>query len=64
MTTMTDVRDHLDKVQDLVMDPEFIECVAITLQENGCTPEDWEANKVFYLMAVAQKMVANTLENK
>jgi hypothetical protein len=63
MTTMTDVKNLLDKVQELVNDSEFIECVALALQENGCTPEDWEANKVFYLMAFAQKIVTKAEEN-
>ena len=60
---MTDVKNHLNKVQDLVNDSEFIQCVALALQENGCTPEDWETNKVFYLMAFAQKIVTKAEEN-
>ena len=63
MTTMTDVKNRLDKVQNLAMNPEFIKSVAETLQANGCSPEEWESNKVYFLMTFAWNYLNKVEEN-
>jgi hypothetical protein len=63
MNTMTNVQNHLYKVQELSMNPDFIKKVAETLQANGCTPEEWETNKVFFLMTFANNVINKTQEN-
>lgn len=63
MTTMTDVKNRLDKVQDLAMNPEFIKSVAETLEANGCSPEEWESNKVYFLITFAWNYLNKVQEN-
>ena len=63
MNTMTNVQNHLNKVQELSMNPDFIKTVAETLQANGCTAEEWETNKVFFLMTFANNVINKTQEN-
>jgi len=63
MNTMTNVQNHLNKVQELSMNPDFIKTVAETLQANGCTSEEWETNKVFFLMTFANNVINKTQEN-
>lgn len=63
MKTMTDVKNRLDKVQNLAMNPEFIKSVAETLQANGCSTEEWESNKVYFLMTFAWNYLNKVEEN-
>jgi len=63
MTTMTDVKNLLDKVQELTMNPNFIKSVAETLEANGCSAEEWESNKVYFLMTFAYNYLNKVEEN-
>jgi hypothetical protein len=63
MTTMTDVKNLLDKVQELTINPNFIKSVAETLEANGCSAEEWESNKVYFLMTFEYNYINKLEEN-
>jgi len=54
---MTTVKNYLDQVQELSLNANFVKSVAKTLKENGCSVEEWEANKVYFLMTFASKII-------
>ena len=45
------------------MNPEFIKSVAETLEANGCSAEEWESNKVYFLMTFAWNYLNKVEEN-
>jgi len=53
MTTMTELRNHFDKVNELVSDAAFVKIVYQAVKSQGCTDEEWEANKMPILVRMA-----------
>jgi len=44
--TRAELQKHFDKVYELVGTPSFVETVYHVAKANGCTDEEWEANKM------------------
>tara|TARA_R110000868_G_scaffold377198_1_gene642484 strand:- start:737 stop:931 length:195 start_codon:yes stop_codon:yes gene_type:complete len=63
MNTMTDVKNRLNKVEELCMNSNFIKTVAETLEANGCSAEEWESNKLYFLMTFAWNYLNKVEEN-
>jgi len=59
MMTMTELKNHFDKVHELVADAAFVKTVYLAAKSQGCTDEEWEANK----MPITARM-ANEYLNK
>lgn len=59
MMTMTELKNHFDKVHELVGDAAFVKIVYHAVKSQGCTDEEWEANK----MPIVARM-ANEYLNK
>ena len=59
MMTMTELKNHFDKVHELVADAAFVKTVYQAVKSQGCTDEEWEANK----MPITARM-ANEYLNK
>jgi hypothetical protein len=57
--TMTELKNHFDKVHELVADAAFVKTVYLAVKSQGCTDEEWEANK----MPIVARM-ANEYLNK
>ena len=57
--TMTELKNHFDKVHELVADAAFVKTVYHAVKSQGCTDEEWEANK----MPITARM-ANEYLNK
>lgn len=53
MTTMTELRNHFKKVNELVADAAFVKIVYQAVKSQGCTDEEWEANKMPILVRMA-----------
>ena len=53
MMTMTELRNHFDKVHELVCDAAFVKTVYHAVKSQGCTDEEWEANKMPILVRMA-----------
>ena len=51
--TMTELRNHFDKVHELVGDAAFVKTVYHAVKSQGCTDEEWEANKMPILVRMA-----------
>ena len=51
--TMTELRNHFDKVHELVCDAAFVKTVYHAVKSQGCTDEEWEANKMPILVRMA-----------
>lgn len=59
MMTYKELCNHFDKVHELVADPAFVKTVYLAVKSQGCTDEEWEANK----MPITARM-ANEYLNK
>ena len=59
MMTMNELKNHFDKVHELVADAAFVKTVYHAVKSQGCTDEEWEANK----MPIVARM-ANEYLNK
>ena len=57
--TYKELCNHFDKVHELVADPAFVKTVYLAVKSQGCTDEEWEANK----MPITARM-ANEYLNK
>lgn len=57
--TYNELKNHFDKVYILVADPAFVKTVYLAVKSQGCTDEEWEANK----MPIVARM-ANEYLNK
>ncbi len=57
--TMTELKNHFDKVHELVADAAFVKTVYHAVKSQGSTDEEWEANK----MPIVARM-ANEYLNK
>jgi len=57
--TMNELKNHFDKVHELVADAAFVKTVYYAVKSQGCTDEEWEANK----MPIVARM-ANEYLNK
>ena len=44
MNTMEDVKNRLEKVQELVLNPIFVEHVYHAVKSQGCSEEEWKSN--------------------
>ena len=51
--TMTELRNHFDMVHELVGDAAFVKTVYHAVKSQGCTDEEWEANKMPILVRMA-----------
>ena len=51
--TMTELKNHFDKVHELVGDAAFVKTVYHAVKSQGCTDEEWEANKMPILVRMA-----------
>ena len=51
--TMTELKNHFDKVHELVGDADFVKTVYHAVKSQGCTDEEWEANKMPILVRMA-----------
>jgi hypothetical protein len=59
MMTYKELCNHFDKVHELVADAAFVKTVYHAVKSQGCTDEEWEANK----MPITARM-ANEYLNK
>jgi hypothetical protein len=59
MMTYKELCNHFDKVHELVADAAFVKTVYLAVKSQGCTDEEWEANK----MPITARM-ANEYLNK
>jgi hypothetical protein len=59
MMTYNELKNHFDKVHELVADAAFVKTVYLAVKSQGCTDEEWEANK----MPITARM-ANEYLNK
>jgi hypothetical protein len=59
MMTYNELKNHFDKVNELVADAAFVKTVYHAVKSQGCTDEEWEANK----MPIVARM-ANEYLNK
>ena len=59
MMTYNELKNHFDKVHELVADAAFVKTVYLAVKSQGCTDEEWEANK----MPITARM-ANDYLNK
>ena len=57
--TYKELCNHFDKVHELVADAAFVKTVYLAVKSQGCTDEEWEANK----MPITARM-ANEYLNK
>lgn len=57
--TYEELKNHFDKVHELVADAAFVKTVYKAVKSQGCTDEEWEANK----MPIVARM-ANEYLNK
>lgn len=57
--TYKELSNHFDKVHELVADAAFVKTVYHAVKSQGCTDEEWEANK----MPIVARM-ANEYLNK
>ena len=55
MMTMTELRNHFDMVHELVGDTDFVKTVYHAVKSQGCTDEEWEANKMPILVRMANE---------
>ena len=53
MMTMTELRNHFDMIHELVSDADFVKTVYHAVKSQGCTDEEWEANKMPILVRMA-----------
>ena len=53
MMTMTELKNHFDMVHELVGDTAFVKTVYHAVKSQGCTDEEWEANKMPILVRMA-----------
>ena len=59
LNTMQDVKNVLNQIEYLVLDVEFRKAVAKVAKANGCTEQEWEANKMPILVKFAQNYILN-----
>lgn len=52
------IQNELDRRMNFVNDPKFREMVRDQFVALGVTPEDWNTNKAFYYMMVANEFCA------
>jgi len=58
MNTMEDVKNRLDKVYELAINPIFVEHVYHAVKSQGCSEEEWQSN----MMPIVARLAYSYLE--